>query len=265
MVGRAVPSAPPLPLAIPLAGDGAPCHCAPNTVHHAEIEATNGPDVDGQPDFIRSPASSAFSLSTSSVPSLNSLAQVQPACYKQPMNSAHSTLLAITFIAAFAVPAHPADFQLNPQANQWRAEHRTIDLHQHIDYTTQHLARAVKIMDAVGLGIGVNLSGGTVTRGTNGAESEFEHNKKLAEMLYPGRFLHYMNLDYKGWDEPDFAERAAKQIEEGHRLGAAGFKEFKRLGLYLRDGKGQLIKIDDPKLDPMWERCGELNMPVSIH
>jgi len=82
--------------------------------------------------------------------------------------------------------------------------------------------------------------------GTNGAESEFQHNKKLADRLFPGRFVHYMNLDYKGWDEPDFSERAAKQIEEGHRLGAAGFKEFKRLGLYLRDGKGKLIKIDDP-------------------
>jgi predicted TIM-barrel fold metal-dependent hydrolase len=74
-----------------------------------------------------------------------------------------------------------------------------------------------------------------------------------------------MNLDYKGWDKADFAERAARQIEEGRRLGAAGFKEFKRLGLYLRDGDGKLIRIDDPKLDPMWERCGELNMPVSIH
>ncbi len=88
------------------------------------------------------------------------------------MNSAPSTLLTLLFLAAVALPARPAAFQLNPEADQWRAEHRFIDLHQHIDYTTQHLARAVKIMDAVGLGIGINLSGGTVTAGTNGAESE---------------------------------------------------------------------------------------------
>ena len=151
------------------------------------------------------------------------------------------------------------------QAEQWRSEHRTIDLHQHINYTTQHLSRAVRIMDAVGLGIGVNLSGGTVTRGTNGEPSEFEQNKTLADSLFPGRFLHYFNLDYKGWDQPDFAERAAKQVDEAFRLGAAGLKEFKRLGLYLRDGQGKLLKIDDPKLDPVWKRCGELGMPVSIH
>src|SRR2546422_1278341 len=149
--------------------------------------------------------------------------------------------------------------------DQWRQEHRFIDLHQHINYTTQHLARAIKIMEAVGLGIGVNLSGGTTTQSTNGGLSDFERNKALADRLYPGRFLHYMNLDYKGWDQPDFSDRTIKQIEEGHRLGAAGFKEYKRLGLYLRDGAGKLLKIDDPKLDGVWKRCGELNIPVSIH
>ena len=150
-------------------------------------------------------------------------------------------------------------------AQAWRAEHRLIDLHQHIDCTTQHLARAVKIMDAAGLGLVVNLSGGTVTRGSDGGPSEFERNKQLADALYPGRFLHYMNLDYRNWDQPDFAEQAVKQVEEGYRLGAAGWKEFKRLGLYLRDGAGQLLKVDAPKLDPMWRRLGELGMPVSIH
>src|SRR5437867_1504957 len=102
------------------------------------------------------------------------------------------------------------------QAGVWRAEHRIIDLHQHIDYTTQHLARAVKIMDAVGLGIGVNLSGGYVTRTNDEAPSAFERNKQLADRLFPGRFLHYMNLDYQDWDAPEVSARAVKQIEEGH-------------------------------------------------
>jgi len=154
---------------------------------------------------------------------------------------------------------------IRDQATTWRSEHRIIDLHQHIDCTTQHLSRAARIMDAVGLGIAINLSGGYVTRTNSAVPSEFERNKQLADRLFHGRFLQYMNLDYAGWDAPDFSERAVKQVEEGHRLGAAGFKEYKRLGLYLRDGAGKLIRIDDPKLDPVWERCGELNMPVSIH
>jgi predicted TIM-barrel fold metal-dependent hydrolase len=150
-------------------------------------------------------------------------------------------------------------------AEIWRSEHLIIDLHQHIDCTTQRLERAVKIMDAAGVGIGVNLTAGTVTPGPKGGPSEFEQNKKLADTLFPGRFLHYVNLDYADWDQSDFSARAVRQIEEGYRLGAAGFKEWKRLGLYLKDGKGKLLKVDDPKLDPVWERCGELGLPISIH
>ena len=54
-------------------------------------------------------------------------------------------LLALTASAAAQSP------------DDWRKQKRLIDLHQHISYTTQHLARTVKIMDAVGLGIGVAL------------------------------------------------------------------------------------------------------------
>jgi predicted TIM-barrel fold metal-dependent hydrolase len=95
--------------------------------------------------------------------------------------------------------------------------------------------------------------------------SELELVKGFADTHFPGRFLEYMNLDYAAWDQPDFAQQAVRQVEAGFRQGAAGFKEFKRLGLYLRDKHAKLLKIDDPRLDPMWKRLGELGMPVSIH
>lgn len=148
--------------------------------------------------------------------------------------------------------------------NLWRKERRIIDLHMHIDGKPERFDRAIRIMDRSGIGIGVNLSGGTVTHAT-GEASAFEKVKAMAEVKYPGRFVHYMNLDYAGWDDPDFSQKAAAQVEAGRRMGAAGLKEYKRLGLYLKDGKGALIRIDDPKLDPVWAKCGELGMPVSIH
>lgn len=150
------------------------------------------------------------------------------------------------------------------QADSWRAARLLIDLHTHIDANPDHLAQAVRVMDAVGIGVAVNLSGGTVTR-AEGQPSEFERTKRLADERFGGRFLEYMNLDYADWDAADFAQQAVLQVEAGARQGAAGFKEFKRLGLFLRDRRGQLIKVDDPKLDPMWRRLGELGMPVSIH
>ena len=149
-------------------------------------------------------------------------------------------------------------------AEAWRAEHRLIDLHQHVGYREDHLRRCVQIMDAVGVGVVVNLSGGAVTH-KPGETSEFERNRALADRLFPGRFVHYFSLDYAGWDDPGWSIRAAAQVDEARRLGAAGLKEYKRLGLYLRDRAGALLRVDDPKLDPVWKRCGDLGLPVSIH
>src|SRR5690242_20556497 len=96
--------------------------------------------------------------------------------------------IALLFAVSISFPALAAD---TPQ--QWRADKRLIDMHEHIEGATQRLARAVKIMDTVGIGLEVNLSGGTVTQRTNGAPSEFERNKAMADKLYPGRFLQYFN------------------------------------------------------------------------
>jgi predicted TIM-barrel fold metal-dependent hydrolase len=171
--------------------------------------------------------------------------------------------------AVSLVFAHNQSRQTDPspeleEAVGWRKEHRLIDLHFHVAYENDKLDRAVEIMDRVGIGVAVNLSGGS-TLGKDGKPSAFERNKSFADSRHPGRFAHYMNLDYSRWNEADFARHAVRQIEEGHRLGAAGLKEYKRLGLYLKDNKGSLIKVDDPRLDPVWQRCGELGLPVSIH
>ncbi len=191
----------------------------------------------------------------------------------RPVNAASKTIrscrrFALLFLPALTLwaGAHGAELRLgtNQTPADWRTEKRLIDLHLHIEYTPERLTRAVKILDAAGIGVGVNLSGGTVTS-RDGAPSAFERNKKLADELFPGRFLHYMNLDYADWDQPDFAERAVKQVEDGFRLGAAGLKEYKRLGLYLKDKAGKLLRVDDPKLDGVWKKCGELGMPISIH
>jgi predicted TIM-barrel fold metal-dependent hydrolase len=146
----------------------------------------------------------------------------------------------------------------------WRTERRIVDLHQHIELRPERFDRAIGIMDRSGVGLGILLGAGTVTH-KEGEPSEFEKVRDLANEKYPGRFVPYMLLDYKGWDDADWSDRAVQQIEEGHKLGASGLKEYKRLGLYLKDGRGMLIKIDDPKLDPVWKRCGELGLPVSIH
>lgn len=177
--------------------------------------------------------------------------------------AALACLLAHLLVAVSSQARSPASAN-NAEADGWRANRRLIDLHLHIDFTPDRLRQALRVLDRAGVGLGANLSAGVVTR-TNAEPSEFERNVKRAEEVAPGRFVHYFNLDYSGWDQPHFAERAVRQVDEAVRLGAAGLKEYKRLGLYLRDGAGRLLRIDDPKLDPVWKRCGEVGLPVSIH
>jgi len=170
--------------------------------------------------------------------------------------------LAVCLTATSAFAQTPLADALSPEL--WRKERRIIDLHQHIELNPERFDRALRILNPSGVGIGVMLGAGTVTH-QEGEQSEFERARVLAEAKAPGRFVQYMLLDYKGWDEPGWSDQAVQQVEEGYRLGASGLKEFKRLGLFLKDGSGKLIKIDDPKLDPVWKRCGELGLPVSIH
>ena len=160
----------------------------------------------------------------------------------------------IALALALGLPGQAAD--RHPSLpEQWRQEHRIIDLHQHVNGTEEHVRRWLRIMDRVGVGVGVNLSGGTVTA-KPGELSAFERTQALTERLAPGRAVLYFNLDYSGWDKPGFAERGIEQVNRAHALGAAGLKEYKRLGLFLRDQQGQLIRIDDPRLDGVWKRCG---------
>lgn len=170
--------------------------------------------------------------------------------------------LVVDVLATAAAAADPAPAALSPAA--WRAERRLVDMHLHVEPLPERLDRAVAILDRAGIGTGVILGAGTLTP-REGRPSEFEEARDLAHRLHPDRFLHFMLLDYAGWDDPEWSDRAVRQIEAGHALGAAGLKEFKRLGLFLKDGSGRLIAVDDPRLDPVWRRCGELGMPVSIH
>ena len=164
-------------------------------------------------------------------------------------------------LQVFTPPAGPAR-AWSPEI--WRQQGRIMDVHQHAGGQKEQFDRAVRIMDRAGVGTGVMLGSGSVTK-KDGAPSDFEKVKTLADEHFPGRFLHSMILDYNGWDSPDWSAKAVQQLEEGRRLGSAGLKEFKRLGLFLKDAQGKLIAIDDPKLDPVWQKCGELDLPVSIH
>ena len=82
---------------------------------------------------------------------------------------------------------------------------------------------------------------------------------------YPGRFTVFTQLDWSKINEPTFSDLMVRQVRDSVARGARGLKVLKELGLGVRDSTGKLISIDDPRLDPVWEECGRLGIPVFIH
>jgi predicted TIM-barrel fold metal-dependent hydrolase len=82
---------------------------------------------------------------------------------------------------------------------------------------------------------------------------------------YPDRFTVFYILSFEGIDDPKYGEKRAEELEEAVSQGARGLKVFKELGLKVRDKSGRLIPVDDPRFNPVWEKAGELGVPVLIH
>jgi len=98
------------------------------------------------------------------------------------------------------------------------------------------------------------------------------HGAGLREALHrlpethPGQFMVFTEPDWARASDGDYAKYQADQIEIAYKAGAKGLKILKTLGLYLREaGSHKLVRVDDPRFDPMWETAGSLNMPVAIH
>ena len=65
---------------------------------------------------------------------------------------------------------------------------------------------------------------------------------------------------------PGWTEKAIAQLEADVAAGAVGVGEIgKGLGLSTRKPDGSRLKLDDPDLDPIWDACARLKLPVFIH
>lgn len=146
-----------------------------------------------------------------------------------------------------------------PQNPRTRAKFPFIDVHSHQrrDMTAADVDKLVADMDAINMGVMVNLSGGSGEMLTQGLAA--------LQARHPKRFVAFANVDFRGFNEPGFAERAAAQLEQDVKNGAAGLKIYKNLGMFLTDASGKRVPTDDPRLDPIWRKAGELGIPVLIH
>jgi uncharacterized protein len=140
-----------------------------------------------------------------------------------------------------------------------KAKFPIIDMHSHpYAKTTKEIDDWVRNMDEVGVDKTVILTMAT------GAEFDVIQKKYTK---YPERFEMWCGLDLTGYDKPRFAVSAVKELERCHTAGARGVGEIHDKGKGLKSGKSEAMGMhpDDARMDAVWEKCGELGMPISLH
>jgi len=140
-----------------------------------------------------------------------------------------------------------------------KAKFPIIDMHSHpYAKTPQQIDEWVRTMDEVGVEKTVILTMAT------GAEFD-EVQRKYGK--HAERFEMWCGLDFAGYDKAGFGPAAVKELERCRDAGARGVGEIHDKGKGLRSGKSNAAGMhpDDPRMDAIWEKCGELGMPVSLH
>jgi len=163
----------------------------------------------------------------------------------------------------------PTSVLKTPQHILRRAKFPCVNVHTHPGRSDNHqLDAMVQAMDESNIAVSVSLDGLSGSR--------FAAHWQKLKKRYPHRFVVFLRMDYLGdgdsekpetWDvnQPGFGLRMADKLSHAVKQGAVGLKLLKDLGLYLRDQQGKLLKPDDTRFDPVWQRAAELNIPVLWH
>ena len=148
-----------------------------------------------------------------------------------------------------------------------------VDVHTHLFFRLRdnrvELDDFVSVMDRNRIAVCVSLDGRL--------DAWLDSHHQFLHDAYPNRFAVMAHLNWVGngdirdpatWDSnrPGWGDRMADAIREADAKGQiVGLKIFKRLGLGHRHADGSLVAVDDPMLDPIWNVCGELGLPVLMH
>ncbi len=153
--------------------------------------------------------------------------------------------------STLVTPAHPVP----------KAKFPAIDFHGHpgaLVTSSEGLASLAASLDALNVRVMVsadNASGDRLTRTLEAVRNSPQKDRV--------RVLAGVNLSNVG---PGWAEKAIPQLEADLKAGAVGIGEIsKGFGLRMKKADGTRLHIDDADLDPFWEACARLKIPVFIH
>lgn len=172
---------------------------------------------------------------------------------------------------------HPRSSLVVPVTHVQKARYPAIDFHAHSRFTAdtaEGIARWVRVLDEAGIE--------TAMVNTDAIGAEFDRQADLFRP-YGKRFQVYCTFDNTNPGASDYAARAVRELERCYRKGARGVGEISDKGWGLEGGlaaldevdkaggkrtgppRAQRLHLDDARLDLFWDKCAELNLPISLH
>lgn len=140
-----------------------------------------------------------------------------------------------------------------------------VDFHNHLGnefgggWIERPLEELLAVLDEAGVRTYVDLDG---MYGEDILDVHLKYLEPAGE-----RFRVFGGVNWSAWQEKGdhFAEWAAERLYAQKKRGATGIKVWKEFGLRVRDHTGELVAVDDERLDLIWLTAGELRMPVAVH
>lgn len=170
--------------------------------------------------------------------------------------------LAPQFPAPSIVDYRPHSTLVTPVHMVKSAKYPAIDYHGHpqgLLNSPESVAGLVAQLDTLNVRMMVaadNMSGDRIVR----AMAAVNADPKLKDRIRVLAGIDFRNVG------PGWAAKAVAQLEADVKAGAVGVGEIaKSLGLSIKKADGTRLKIDDPDLDPIWDACARLGIPVFIH
>jgi predicted TIM-barrel fold metal-dependent hydrolase len=149
----------------------------------------------------------------------------------------------------------PRPMLVAPAHSVPRAKFAAIDFHNHLD--AQDPADVLRIMDECGIERTVNI--------TMKVGEEALAILRRFHAFAPERFSTIAWMDWNGLHHPGFFQLAIERLQRFVAAGACGLKIWKDLGLQLRESNGELLRIDDVRLGPLFNEAAKLGVPVMFH
>ncbi len=150
---------------------------------------------------------------------------------------------------------HPRSELVAPDRTPLRPRFPVIDYHNHLD--SMDPEAVLRVMDECGVERIVNI---TMQTGEE-ALAVLRRFRGVAR----DRFATMAWMDWTGVDREGFVGLSLDRLERMAECGACGIKFWKDLGLSIRDASGELLRVDDERLAPLFDKAADLNLPVMFH